>query len=57
MTETINLICDNCKHVYEDAFGCKAFPEGIPDEILERNEHSKPLPDQKNKIIFEPKEK
>ena len=34
---------------------CKAFPEGIPDEIAYRdNMHLKPLPNQENDIVFEP---
>lgn len=56
MTETINLICFNCKH-YREAWqggGCDAFPNGIPDEILEENEHSTPIHGQDNDIVFEP---
>ncbi len=56
MTETIKLICYNCKHFRQFEGGCDAFPDDIPDEILQTNEHSKPLKDQKNKIVFEPKE-
>ncbi len=61
-------ICQICKHYTgqkyfdgEDGLEgdylpvCKAFPEGIPDEILEaENKHLKPLPDQGNKVVFEP---
>ncbi len=33
---------------------CKAFPEGIPNEIAYgRNLHLKPHPDQDNDIVFE----
>ena len=33
---------------------CKAFPDGIPDEIAYGdNKHLKLLPDQKNNIVFE----
>lgn len=33
---------------------CKAFPDIIPDEIAYgSNLHLKPLPDQKNKIVYE----
>lgn len=53
MTETIDLICDKCKHSSPIRFGCEAFPEGIPDEILRKNKHFRPLPSQKNKIVFE----
>lgn len=54
MTETIDLICNRCKHTNSFRQGCDAFPEDIPMEILLSNEHSKPLPDQKNNIVFEP---
>ena len=50
-------ICINCKN-YLSGLTCKAFTEGIPDEILNGdNNHSKPLPDQENNIVFESKEK
>ena len=46
-------ICNGCKN-HIDGLKCKAF-EIIPDEILfGENDHSKPLPDQKNDIVFEP---
>ena len=50
--------CSNCKHFFESE-KCPAFPNGnIPDEIIfGDNDHSKPLPDQGNDIIFEPIEK
>lgn len=33
---------------------CKAFPEGIPDEIAYgKNLHKKPLAEQENDIVFE----
>ena len=51
--ETVNLICFKCRHYVENE-GCAAFPGGIPDEILETNQHSKPLPWQENSIVFEP---
>lgn len=54
MTDTIDLICFECKHYRGDAGGCDAFPDGIPDVILETNNHDEPLPDQGNDIIFEP---
>lgn len=53
MTETINLICNRCKHTNSFRIGCEAFPEGIPYEILLMNKHSKPLPNQKNNLVFE----
>lgn len=56
MTQTLNLICFKCKHFRPIRGGCDAFPGGIPDKILQENEHDKPLPEQKNKIVFEPGE-
>jgi len=51
-------VCLICKHFNQDDYNgltCSAFPEGIPDEILIKdNDHSKPLPDQDNDIVFEP---
>jgi len=49
-------ICNKCKnHVL--GLKCKAFAE-IPDEILSgENNHSKPLNNQNNNIIFDPIEK
>jgi len=45
--------CFNCKRFYKNTI-CPAFPEGIPDEILlGENNHKKPLPNQKNKIVYE----
>lgn len=54
--EAIELICFNCKHFQIVEGGCKAFPDGIPDEITSGlNQHSKPLPEQENNIVFEAK--
>ena len=34
---------------------CEAFPEGIPNVIAYgENDHTKPLPDQENDIVYEP---
>jgi hypothetical protein len=50
-------ICMNCKHYDWDRNLCVAFPKGVPDEILEgENDHSKPLPEQDNDIVFEEKD-
>jgi hypothetical protein len=52
-----DLICLNCIHYNVKEKNCKAFDE-IPYEIyVGLNEHSEPLPDQDNKIVFEPIEK
>jgi len=49
----IDLKCRNCKN-YISLKYCNAFMRGIPNEIyLGFNDHSKPLPDQNNDIVFE----
>jgi hypothetical protein len=51
-------ICIRCKHYNIETSSCSAFPDEIPDEIIMGdNDHCKPLPDQENKVVFEPKEK
>jgi len=47
--------CGICKNKFLDVPGCKAFNK-IPNEILlGKNKHTKPLKEQKNKIVFERK--
>jgi len=49
-------VCEKCRNFFHElpAYKCKAFPNGIPDEITENgNKHKKPLKDQKNEIVFE----
>ena len=52
-------ICMECKHFdYKNLEGltCKAFPNGIPDDILMgENDHKKPLKKQDNDIVYEEK--
>lgn len=49
-------ICAKCKHFNAEQWNCKAFKR-IPIQILSgENDHSKPLPSQKNNIVFEPLE-
>lgn len=57
MSETINLICDHCIHVRPgwEGGGCAAFPDGIPNQILQENKHDKPLKEQDNDLVFTPK--
>jgi len=38
------ILCKNCKNYFNE-LKCQAFPSGIPDEIL--------LKDNKNDIVFE----
>jgi len=51
--ESYDFICSSCKHFDRINGGCKAFPDGIPDSINNKNDHNKPLPGQKNKIVYE----
>ena len=38
-----------------ETVNCKAFLKGIPDSIAYgENDHTKPLPDQENDIVYEP---
>ena len=49
-----SVICDLCQHILLRRNTCEAFPQGIPEEILNRkNIHSKPLPGQGNDIVFD----
>ena len=51
----VEPICFKCKHYNIDKGICSAFKKEIPDEIyIGDNDHSKPLPEQENNIIFEP---
>lgn len=51
--EAVNFVCFNCEHFTDEAPGCKAFPDGIPEEITSgKNKHRKPLKGQKNDIVF-----
>ena len=53
----MSVQCLACKHLGKPVT-CKAFPEGIPKKILDgKIDHSKPLPDQSNDIVFEKREK
>jgi hypothetical protein len=48
-----SLICDLCQHILIRRYTCEAFPQGIPEEILnKKNNHSKPLSEQGNEIVF-----
>lgn len=52
-----DLVCINCKH-YNGNLTCKAFPNGIHEIIISgKDDHSQPLPEQDNNIVFEPIER
>ncbi|MEN8879068.1 MAG: hypothetical protein ABF311_02770 [Polaribacter sp.] len=48
-----HFICFKCKHLRPLSVGCAAFPEDIPFGMGVLFQHDKPLPGQKNDIIFE----
>ncbi len=54
--EAINLPCSTCKHFerFENVL-CKAFPEGIPEEIVDgSNPHTSIIPGQANDFVYDP---
>jgi hypothetical protein len=57
------IACNTCKNYSRDKVSngdypcCKAFDK-IPNDILSGdNMHMKPLPDQKNNVVYEPENK
>ena len=55
MTSPI-IPCASCEFLFLNGKkNCKAFPDGIPKDILTGEfDHRKKHPDQKNDILFEP---
>jgi len=50
-------MCMWCKRLDKDGPGCEAFPDGIPDEILDNQvDHRKPV-DGDRGLQFKPKSK
>ncbi len=51
------IMCSYCKYLYQNVEGvkCKAFPNGIPKDLMLRGEHNSSYPGD-NGIRFEPKE-
>ena len=56
---TTVIMCSHCKHIIPGLINgkatCKAYPDGIPRELMLRNEHNTPFPGD-NGIRFEAKE-
>lgn len=53
MTSKLPLICDACKHKFNEG-GCVAFPKEIPLKPLQRPMlHDEILPGQDNDVVFE----
>ena len=54
MTSLIPL-CFDCRWFNQKDYSCKAFPGGIPNDVLVMEfYHTTKHPDQKNNIVFEP---
>lgn len=53
MSPNEDFICNNCIHLRPFSGGCDAFPEDIPFEMGIFFDHNKPIPGQKNNIVFE----
>lgn len=52
----LDFQCLQCKHYHKDD-ECEAFPDGIPDDILDDEFiHDKIHPEQDNEIVFKKKE-
>jgi hypothetical protein len=48
-----NGICNHCKHINDDGQTCKAFPNGIPSDILTgKFDHKQPY-ESDNNIQYE----
>lgn len=46
--------CARCKHFMENDYFCLAYPEGIPDELLDgTDKHNSVRSDQKGNTLFE----
>lgn len=55
---TIYPKCFDCKWFGENGLWCKAYPKGIPmDILLNKKEHNEVLPDQEGDYIFVDKNK
>jgi hypothetical protein len=52
----IEFSCRGCKHFHKDGISCKAFPDQIPDSIINGpKKHTKRMFSQDNDIFFERK--
>jgi len=48
--------CHKCKHINDDGESCKAFPNGIPEEIIIGDTLHRVPVEGDNGITFEPRE-
>lgn len=46
--------CGSCKHFVEDDYYCPAYPDGIPDRLLEgKDSHDEVRKDQTGTTVYE----
>jgi hypothetical protein len=58
MTSVPKSKCFDCKHLFMGRLACKAFPVGIPAEIVDSEvNHFEPITGQGNDLVFTPIEK
>ena len=53
LKESNKTNCFHCKNFNEFQGNCKAFQNGIPYGVGTLEPHNKPIPEQKNNIVFE----
>jgi hypothetical protein len=55
MTSVVMSKCFDCKHIFTGRLACKAFPVGIPAEIIiSEVNHFEPIMGQRNDLVFTP---
>lgn len=55
--EILNPLCDSCRHLYlnngEGIIGCRAFPDGIPDDVYGGYRHRQIYTGQVGIYVYE----
>lgn len=49
--------CGKCKHFKSESYSCEAYPDGIPESLLDASErHNEVRKDQTGSTVFSPKD-